>query len=321
MLQILEITGPIYVVIALGYLAGRFGGFSKEDMRVLGMYVVRFALPALVFLALSQRPVKDIVEFRYVLAYAAGSLLVMFIAFAWGHWRQGKSFALSALCGMGMSSSNNGFIGFPVAVQVVGPVPAAAAFAMCTAIEQLLMIPLTLMLAESGHGNKRKWHRVVALSIGQTARNPVILSMSAGFGVALLGIPVSGVLARSIDILSTSSTAVSLFVIGGALVGLSTRGMRRDVSAIALGKLLLHPLAVVSFLCLLPPIDPALRAAAVVFSSVPMLSVYPILAQKYGLEGFCAAALLLATVLSFITMTLVLWLLGSTVSVQYVAVV
>ena len=111
--------------------------------------------------------------------------------------------------------------------------------------------------------------------------------------------------------LAMSSAAVSLFVIGGSLVGLHIKGLVRDVSAIALGKLLLHPLAVGLMVWLVPPDDATLRAAAVVFASVPMLSIYPILAQKYGFEGFCAAALLLATVLSFVTISLILWLLGS----------
>jgi predicted permease len=86
--------------------------------------------------------------------------------------------------------------------------------------------------------------------------------------------------------------------------------MRRDVSAIALGKLLLHPLAVGLMMWLMPPDDPTLRAAAVVFAGTPMLSIYPILAQKYGFEDMCAAALLVATVLSFVSMSVILWLLG-----------
>ena len=55
MSETLAITCPIYLVIALGFLAGHFGVFSRPDMRVLGSYVVKFALPALVFTALSQR--------------------------------------------------------------------------------------------------------------------------------------------------------------------------------------------------------------------------------------------------------------------------
>jgi malonate transporter len=311
MLQTLAITGPIYLVIALGFLAGRFEVFSKAEMRVLGKFVVKFALPALVFTALSQRPVNDILNGRYILGYAIGSLVVMLIAFAWGWWRQGKSFTLSALCGLGMSSSNSGFVGYPIAVQVVGPSSAAVGLALCMVVENLVMIPLTLLMAESGDAGAGKWHRILMQSLGQLARNPIILAMVGGFGVALLGLPISAVLARTINMLAMSSTAVSLFVIGGALVGLHMKGMRRDVSAIALGKLLLHPLAVGLMLWLVPPSDPTLQAAGVVFASVPMLSIYPILAHKYGFEGFCAAALLLATVLSFVTISAILWILGS----------
>lgn len=107
-----------------------------------------------------------------------------------------------------------------------------------------------------------------------------------------------------------SSAAVSLLVIGGTLVGLKTKGMRRDVTAIASSKLLLHPLAVGLMMWLAPPSDPTLRAAAVVFAATPMLSIYPILAQRYGFEEMCAAALLLATVMSFVTISVALWLLG-----------
>ena len=308
--HILAITGPIYLVIALGFLAGRLAVLSKADMRVLGTYVVRFALPALVFNALSKRPVAEILDTRFLLDYAAGSLVVMLAAFAWGRLRQGKGVALSALGGMGMSCSNSGFIGYPVAMQVVGPGTAAVALALCMVVENLLMIPLALVLADSGGSGSGRWHRIVGRSLLQLGRNPVILAIVAGFGVALLGLPVPAVLARAVDLLASSSTAVSLFVIGGALVGLRLGGMRRDVSAIAAGKLLLHPLAVGVMVWLLPPEAPSLRVAAVLFAAMPMLSIYPILAQKYGFEGYCAAALLLATVLSFATVSLGLWLLG-----------
>ena len=52
-----------------------------------------------------------------------------------------------------------------------------------------------------------------------------------------------------------------------------------------------------------------LGTAAVVFSCMPMLSIYPILAHRYHEERFCAAALLVTTVLSFATISFNLWLL------------
>ena len=73
-MNILAITVPIYIVMGIGYFAGRAGLFSAPDMRVLGKFVVKFALPALLFTALSQRPIADIVNGSYLAAYAVGSL-------------------------------------------------------------------------------------------------------------------------------------------------------------------------------------------------------------------------------------------------------
>ncbi len=52
-IDILGITGPIYLAIALCYLATRRGVFSKTDMPVFGEFTIHIALPALLFNALS----------------------------------------------------------------------------------------------------------------------------------------------------------------------------------------------------------------------------------------------------------------------------
>ena len=70
----------------------------------------------------------------------------------------------------------------------------------------------------------------------------------------------------------------------------------------------MHPLAVFAALWLLPATDATL-SAAVLFAGMPMLSIYPVLSQKYGLVGFSAAALLAASVCSFATITVLIALL------------
>ena len=306
MLTVLGITGPIYIVIALGFLAGKTGVFSGADMRVLGKFVVKFALPALLFTALSQRPIGDLVNGRFLAAYALGSLAVFGAAAAFARRVMHRTVPLSVLIGMGTSYSNSGFIGYPIALQLLGP-PAAAALAMCMIVENALMFPLTLTLAEMGEHHGKRWHSVMLQSLGALARNPMIISIFAGFAVSLLEIQLSDPLVRTVNMLANASTAVALFVIGGSLVGLRIKAIVGRVSAVALGKLLLHPLVILAMLWLLGPVDPELRMAGVVYASVPMLSIYPIVAQRYHEEGYCAAALLLAVLLSFLTVTGVLW--------------
>ena len=310
MLNILAITVPIYIVIAIGFVAGRSGLFSGPDMRVLGKFVVNFALPALLFTALSQRAIAEILNFRYLAAYGLASLTILLGATAVARFVQRKSVAQSALIGVGMAFSNSGYIGFPIAFQVLGP-PAAVALAMSMIVENVFLMPLAMTLAEMGGKEGHGWQRVLLQSLVGLTRNPIILGIAAGFVVSLLGIRLSEPLTRTINMLALASTALALFVIGGSLVGLEVRNVFADAVTVALGKLVLHPLAVFAMLWLLGPVDVHLRMAAVIFASVPMLSIYPILAHKYQLEGFCAAALLVATLLSFLTVSAALWLMTS----------
>ena len=117
---------------------------------------------------------------------------------------------------------------------------------------------------------------------------------------------------RTINLFAQSSAALSLFVIGGALVGLKVDGLKMPVTQIAVGKLLIHPLAIWAVVVWWVPIDdPALRAAALLTGAMPMLGIYTILSQRHGHGAVSAAALLVTTVLSFFTLSAVLWVLKS----------
>ncbi|MEO8487456.1 MAG: AEC family transporter [Betaproteobacteria bacterium] len=311
MLDVLAITGPIYLIIAIGYAASRRRIFAADELRVLGRFVLAFALPALLFNALAQREVRDILDGGYVAAYAGGALVIVLGAYAWQRFVRGRDAPTSAFVGMGMGFPNLAFVGYPIVLQFLGP-PAAVALGLSLLVDNLLVLPLVLALAESGAGGGRRWHRVLAHSLGRVAFNPIVLAIVAGFAVAFAGVRLPQPITRSIDLFAQASTAVALFVIGGTLVGLEVRSLARDVIAIALGKLVAHPLAVAGILALLPRVDPTLRIACIAFAAMPMVSVYPILAQRYRLEGLCAAALLVTTVASFVTINVALWLLGTT---------
>ncbi|MFZ2388285.1 MAG: AEC family transporter [Polaromonas sp.] len=312
MLDILAITGPIYITIVLGFVTTRLGLFSKADMRVLGKFVINLALPALLFNALAQRPIGEILNGRYMLVYALGSLLTMGLGWLWARRVARQDGTTSAYYAMGMSCPNSGFVGYPIALLTLGPV-AGVLLGLNMIVENLLLIPLLLALAESGEGRGGAWHLVLRQSLLNLLRNPMVLGLLAGLLVSLMGWKLPSPVGRTVTLFSQASGALSLFVIGGALVGLQIQGMRRQVAQIAVGKLLLHPLAVVAVLLLseaagLVPMEPQLRMGLVLTAACPMLGIYPILAQRHGRDGLAAAALLGATVASFATISLLLWI-------------
>jgi len=305
-LHVLAITAPIYLLIALGHVAVRQGLFRKDELRILGRFVLQIGLPALLFRALATRPIGEILNPGYLGAFALGSLAVFGLLFVASRTLRRKSVPESATLAAGASWSNSAFIGYPIALQLVGPA-AGVALALNMLVENLVMLPLLLALAEGGRGHAG-W-AAVRRSFAGLARNTMILAIVAGFAAAMLSLPMPEPLLRTIDLLASVVAGTGLFVIGGTLVGLSTHGLKTDASLVAGAKLLLHPLAVWAALWLMPPVDPGLRTAAVVTAAVPMLGIYPILAQKYGLEGPAAAIMLATTVASFVSLSAVIALL------------
>jgi malonate transporter len=311
MLEILAVTSPIYLVVLAGYLAVRLGLFARPEMQVFGRFVLNLALPALIFNALAQRPIGEVLHPAYFLAYLGGSLLVLALGYLGGR-RLGLSRTRATFLAMGMSCSNSSFIGFPILILLVAPV-ASVALALNVMVENLVILPLVLALAESGRGAGGSWRQVVRQSLRRLVRNPLVLAVTGGLTVSLAQVPLPQPVTRAIGLFAQASGGLSLFVIGGTLVGLSLSTGWQRVIPVAAGKLLGHPLAVLLVVALLPllgmaPMEPALREAVLLMAAMPMMSIYPIVAQAYGEADRSATALLICMVASFFTLSGWIWL-------------
>ena len=308
-LDILGITGPIYLAIALGYLATRQGLFAKTDMPVFGKFTLHLALPALLFNALSQRSVGEIFNLQYLGAYALGSLLVIAAGLWWARRVCRHSPSYSSMMAMGMACPNSGFVGYPIMLLTLGPV-AGVALALNMVVENLLLIPLLLAVADSEGAAAGHWRQALRQTLRGLLRNPMIWGIVGGFVWSLSGLQMPAPLSRTVNLFAAASGALSLFVIGGSLVGLKAEGLHGTVLPIALGKLVLHPLAMAAMLLWVFPVaDPALRSAALLTGALPMLGIYTILSQRHGHGAVSAATLLVTTVASFFSLSALLWLL------------
>lgn len=308
MSDVISVTLPIFLLIAVGFAATRWGLTTKENIRGIGVFVVRLALPALIFRALSQRTLNEIMDAKYLGVYALGSLFVFAIMFVFTSFVQKKGLAASAMAALGSSISNSGFVGFPIAAMIVGP-NAIVALSLTMIVENLIMIPLGLGLAESEARKGDPAHEILLFVIRRLTRNPIVLAILAGGAASLFAWTPPAPLFKAIDLLANASSAAALFAVGGALAGLSLNGLGPDVGRIVAAKLFLHPIAVVAAMALFPSIDPALKKAMIIFAASPMASIFPLLAQSYGGERHAAAALLGATVISFFTISALLFVL------------
>ena len=292
MTGILGVTGTVFLLIGAGFLSVRLGLFDAGGIRVLGGYVVSLALPALIFRALTANPLAAILDVGYLGGYLAGSLAAFALGYLWSRRISGLDAGASTFQGMGMSCANSGFVGYPILVMTL-PAVAGPALALNMIVENLVMIPLVLILAERARGAGPDGGPIAPSILRRLAANPIVLALIAGLAVSMSGVGLPAVIGRSVDLLAQSSAAVSLVVIGGSLVGVPLAGTGAAVVPVVAGKLILHPLLV--GLCLSAPallgrgaVGHDLRVAGVLMAAMPAMGIYPILAQRYG-AGHAAA--------------------------------
>ncbi len=266
-----------------------------------------FGLPALLFLAFSQRSFGELVTPTYMVVYLLGGLtagsLIYMIA-----WAQGNGPARRAIGMLGAMAPNSAYFGYPM-ILLTFPDLATSVLAMNMLVENFILIPLCMVFLELARPGKQKaiWRSLIG-ALWITLKRPFVVALILGMVVSVIGVPVPAPLDSLMTMLATATGALSLFVIGGGLVGLPLGGNSLLASQIAIGKLLLQPAAVaaVAFLVIAfgwPGLSPELRTAAILTSAAPMFSIFPVIAQEYGHEGLASLAQTGAVVASLFTLT------------------
>lgn len=310
-LQLLSLTVPIFLLIGLGAVSARVGFIAERQVEGLAAFVVHFALPALVFGALAGQDLAESFDWRYVTAYGSGSLFAFCATFSILRFGLKRPLTSAAIGGMGGAASNTGFIGYPVTALAFGPL-ALTALPLNMMVENILIIPLALALAESGSQGGVPLGRTIATTARRLLRTPLILAILLGVFLSLLRVPIPGVAATAVDMLAKASAPCALFVVGGTVARLGVSGRASGVAAeagfIVACKLLLHPLSVAAAFFLIGGSDTAMEKLGIVLASVSMITVYPIFGTRFGLGGVSSTALVAATAIGFFTITAALGL-------------
>lgn len=299
-------------MVAIGYATVTKGVFRPQDMSILGGWVMNFALPALVFGAISSRPISEVIHPDYIVVYALSGLLTAGLTFLWfsivaDPGRRGVVTMIS-YC------PNSGFIGYPMFLILV-PDHAGIILAMNFLVENIVFIPLALMAIEAG--KPREDRRGNALQqFGQVLKSllkrPLIIAIILGFLISSSGLSLPGPVHKLIDLVAASASAVALFVIGGSLVGLSFEGNLRLAGQAAVGKLIVMPVCTALVIFFIGhfgvTMDSNLRTAALISAALPTMAIAALFAQEVGRGALASLSILVNTLGAFVTLNIVLFL-------------
>lgn len=311
MIEILNLAMPFFGLILLGVVASKLWRFGEEGLQWLNTFLIYFALPALIFLVVARAPFDQLLNWPYVSATTAVTVLAFIATVAASRLLLGTPLKTAALQGTAGSYGNVGYMGLPLSVAFFGPaavVPAALVFCFdCTV--QFVLTPFLVTLAHE-RNEEAHWGAVALRILKQVATHPFIVATVLGVAASAFRVDLPGGIATILDMLMGSAGPTALFALG-VTVGLRRfSGVGRDLPLVAGMKAVVQPLLAYLVVSRIPGVDPVWLHVAVMMAALPTASNAFILASQYKtyVEG-ASTAVIVTTALSAVTVPLLIYLI------------
>ena len=305
---------PVFAVIAVGAVAGRFERFGERTATVLNDLVYWIALPALIFTSVAGADLSAGIPGSALIASVA--VLLVAYALGWLAARLARRPAREAnAVGLVAGWGNVGYLGIPLTVAVLGPATAFAA-SLTSTLHTALAITVFLVAATLG-GRGGGEETAVALPVLLARRvlgNPVVIGIAAGAVVALLGVALPRPVATTIELLGDLAALGGLFALGILLRGAvsALRGARSQwvpMGAAVLIKLVVMPLLALGAVAWLGVPAPWAAVLVVMCALPDAATVFVLTAQHRTWYRESTAVVVVTTVLSLLTLPLVVLVL------------
>jgi predicted permease len=302
MFEIFLKTLPFFLVIGVGYGAGRTGFFTEAATAWLTKFVFYFALSAMLFRFSANLSLAQVFDLTFVKAYLAGTVVVYILATIIALMRRipMQEAAVEAQCA---TIGNVGFLGIPMLVLLLGEA-AIVPVMLVLAVDLIVFGSLIVIIITGARDGRLSFGIFRSIGLG-LIKNPMIVSIVLGLTWSGLQIPIPGPLNEFVILLGNAATPGALFAIGASLASKSAE--RVFVAGwLSFCKLVLHPAAVAVAALVIFPVEPYAAGVMIAAAALPVAGNVYMLAQHYGIAPHrVSASILISTALSIVTVSLV----------------
>src|SRR5947209_19553983 len=99
-MQTADLVLPVFAVIVTGWLAGALGYISRTLADGLVHFAYNVAMPSLLFVTLAQEQPRNLLEWRFLVAFGGGSVLCFALVYSAARIWWGRGLASSTIYGM-----------------------------------------------------------------------------------------------------------------------------------------------------------------------------------------------------------------------------
>jgi hypothetical protein len=306
---LLQVILPVFLVIGFGYLAVWQKWFSDSGVEALMKFTQTFAIPCLLFRAVSTLDLSQTFHFALLGSFYFGAVCGFCLGLFGARFLFKRTWDDSVAIGFCCLFSNSVLLGLPITERAYGTAALTANFAIIAVHAPICYgIGITVMELVRGRGSSAP--ELLRKVLQAIFKNALVIALGLGFFVNLLGIILPVILTDGLDLLANAALPAALFGLGGVLVRYRPEGDLRVIFYICAISLLVHPSLVWITGRYFDLSEKDFRSAILTAAMAPGINAY-IFANMYGTaRRVAASAVLISTALTIITASFWLFALG-----------
>lgn len=310
MQALIEVILPVFLVVGFGYVAALFKLFSAAGVDGLMKFTQGFAIPCLLFRAISTLDLSQNFNLPLLFTFYTGATAGFLLGLFGARFLFGRNWQDSVAIGFCCLFSNSVLLGLPITERAFGASALAGNYAI-VALHAPFCYAFGITAMELVRGRGQGLFRAIWTVLRSLTTNPLVIGITAGFAVNLTGIAPPMILTDAIDMMIRAALPAALFGLGGILVRYRPQGDMRVILYVCTISLFVHPAIVWGLGHELKLDEAALRSALITAAMAPGINAY-VFASLYGrAERVAASAVLMATGLSILSGWWWLTVLGS----------
>lgn len=300
MQALIEVILPVFLVIGFGYAAVALKLFSDSAVDGLMSFTQNFAIPCLLFRAISTLDLGGTFDFALLGSFYLGATAGFVAGLFGARLIFGRPWEDSVAIGFACLFSNSLLLGLPITERAYGADALEANYAI-VALHAPFCYGLGIIVMELVRNRGGGVLAVGAKVSRAMFSNALVIGIALGFAVNLSGVTLPEPLTDGVDLMVQAALPAALFGLGGVLVRYRPEGDLRTVAYICAVSLILHPAVVWSMGSLTGLDREAFRSAVITAAMAPGINSY-VFANMYGVARRVAASAVLAgTALSILS--------------------
>ncbi|MGH1484622.1 MAG: AEC family transporter [Cellvibrionaceae bacterium] len=294
---------PVFLIILCGYLCRRYQ-FPDENFWRGAEKITYFLLfPALLVSKMATASLDGIDFLKPAIVILVLLLSISVLLLLCKPIMQIRNAAFTSVYQGGIRF--NTYIGLAVVFALHGSQGLVVAVVIASMMIPLINILSVLVLEYYGNSDSQQSNKSVIKSV---ISNPLILACVIGMGINLSGVVLPNVLVETLNIFSRAALPLGLLTVGAALTLQSIQSSTKPLLIASFFKFLLLPMMALG-LCVLLEVEPMVRNAIVILTSLPTATASYVLSRQLGGDHELMATIITGqTLLAGIVMPLILLL-------------